>query len=142
LIDHPETAHEGGCLCGGVRYRVQGDPVAVSICHCTNCQRNSGGAFSVNVIFPKEAVTMNGSPATYIDTGDTGADVVRVFCGVRGTPLESRSIMSSVAHTVIKAGSFDDPSGFVPDSEVYCDSSLPWVTLSSDRTCFSKLAEF
>ena len=134
--------HEGGCLCGAIRYRVVGAPVAVSICHCTNCQRNSGSAFSVNAIFPKEALTVTGAPASYIDRGDTGAGVERTFCGTCGTPLESRSIMSSVAHAVIKAGTFDDPSVFVPDSEIYCSSALPWVKPGEGRACFDKLAEF
>lgn len=142
MNDSSLPVHEGGCLCGAVRYRAVGDPVAVSICHCTNCQRNSGSAFSVNAIFPKEALTMTGSPATYIDKGDTGAGVVRVFCGTCGTPLESRSIMSSVAHAVIKTGTLDDPSGFVPDSEVYCKSAMPWWPRSEERACFQELADF
>jgi hypothetical protein len=134
--------HQGGCLCGAVRYRVVGDPVAVSICHCTNCQRNTGSAFSVNAIFPKEAMTMTGTPATFTDKGDTGAGVVRVFCGICGTPLESRSIMSSVAHVVIKAGTFDDPRVFVPDSEIYCKSAMPWWRQGEGRKCYEALADF
>ena len=134
--------HEGGCLCGAVRYRVVGNPVAVSICHCVNCQRNSGSAFSVNVIFPKEALTMTGRPSIFIDKGDTGAGVERVFCGNCGTPLESRSIMSSVAHAVIKAGTFDNPSVFIPDSEMYCKSAMPWWKQGEGRTCYQKLADY
>jgi hypothetical protein len=143
LSDAPAPAvHTGGCLCGAIRYRVAGDPVAVSICHCGNCQRNSGSAFSVNVIFPKHAMTMTGTPATYVDKGDTGAGVVRVFCATCGTPLESRSIMSSVAHVVIKAGTFDDPGGFTPDSEIYCRSAMPWWPQGAGRVCYQELADF
>jgi hypothetical protein len=125
-----------------VRYRVVGDPVAVAICHCTNCQRNTGSAFSVNAIFPKEALTMSGTPAIFIDKGDTGAGVERVFCGACGTPLESRSIMSSVAHAVIKVGTFDDPSVFVPESEIYCRSAMPWWTQGEGRKCYQALADY
>jgi hypothetical protein len=134
--------HEGGCLCGAIRYRAVGNPVAVSICHCKNCQKNSGSAFSVNAIFPKDTLTMTGTPVTFTDKGDTGAGVVRVFCGTCGTPLESRSIMSSVAHAVIKTGTLDDPGSFVPDSEVYCKSALPWVEHGIGRACFEELADF
>ncbi len=31
--------HEGGCLCGAIRYRVMGNPQRASVCHCTDCQR-------------------------------------------------------------------------------------------------------
>jgi hypothetical protein len=140
--DNATPVYNGGCLCGAIRYRVVGKPVAVSICHCVNCQRNTGSAFSVNVIFPKGALTTTGTPAVFIDKGDTGAGVERVFCGHCGTPLESRSIMSSVAHVVLKAGSFDDPSVFIPDSEIYCQSAMPWWKPDESRACFQKLADF
>jgi hypothetical protein len=131
--------HEGGCLCGAVRYRVVGSPLSVSICHCINCQRNSGSAFSVNCVFPKEALTMNGLPSVYEDKGDTGKIVRRLFCGICGTPLESQSIFSSPGYAVLKAGTFDDPSAFIPDSEMYCISAMPWWIEGGERKCYERL---
>jgi hypothetical protein len=131
--------HEGGCLCGAIRYRVVGEPMAVAICHCVNCQHNSGSAFSVNVIFPKEALTMQGTPAVYEDKGDSGAIVRRIFCGTCGTPLESQSVYSSPVAAVLKAGTFDNPSVFVPDSELYCISALPWWTNGAERKKYDRL---
>ena len=46
---------EGGCQCAKVRYRVDGQPVAVGVCHCTECQRQSGSAFGMSFIVPKES---------------------------------------------------------------------------------------
>jgi hypothetical protein len=34
--------HEGGCLCGAVRYRVEGEPARASVCNCTACHRRTG----------------------------------------------------------------------------------------------------
>ena len=137
--DTAVPVHEGGCLCGAVRYRVVGEPSAVSICHCVNCQRNSGSAFSVNAIFPREALTMSGSPAVYEDRGDTGEIVRRIFCGRCGTPLESQSVFSAPSHAVLKAGTLDDPSKFVPDSELYCISAMPWWTEGGERKRYERL---
>ncbi|MFC0202907.1 GFA family protein [Novosphingobium soli] len=134
-----EIMHEGGCLCGAIRYKAVGDPVAVAICHCVNCQRNSGSAFSVNVIFPKQALTVEGAPAIYEDKGDTGEIVRRFFCGTCGTPLESRSVFSAPEHAVVKAGTFDHPECFVPDCETYCISAMPWWGKANDRTCYDRL---
>jgi hypothetical protein len=52
--------NEGGCVCGGVRYVAQGDPERVTICHCTWCQRRTGSAFGVEVVFRIENVALAG----------------------------------------------------------------------------------
>jgi len=45
----------GGCLCGQVRYSANADPAIVAVCHCKNCQKQTGTAFSVLVGVPKTA---------------------------------------------------------------------------------------
>jgi len=37
----PQT-HEGGCLCGAVRYRHDGALRPIVACHCRQCRRTSG----------------------------------------------------------------------------------------------------
>ena len=37
--------YSGGCLCGSVRYRATGKPIAPTHCHCETCRRVSGAAF-------------------------------------------------------------------------------------------------
>ena len=44
---------EGGCLCGNVRYTSEAEPLATVLCHCINCQKQSGGAYSLNIVLPK-----------------------------------------------------------------------------------------
>src|SRR3954468_25007493 len=61
LASNPmREVHSGGCLCGGVRYTVTGRPMQVLVCHCTMCQRATGSAFSVEPVFLKERVTLQG----------------------------------------------------------------------------------
>ena len=43
----------GGCLCGKVRYSATADPAVIAVCHCKNCQRQSGTAFGTVVGVPK-----------------------------------------------------------------------------------------
>jgi hypothetical protein len=43
--------HEGGCLCGAVRYETLADPLRVTTCHCRFCQRATGSAYMVEPIF-------------------------------------------------------------------------------------------
>jgi hypothetical protein len=64
-------AHEGGCLCGAHRYRVKGEPMRVSVCHCTFCQRRTGSVCGIAVFFTEENTEIRGDDlATYEHTSD------------------------------------------------------------------------
>lgn len=46
------TSHDGGCLCGKLRFRVTAAPLDAGYCHCRMCQRNSGAPVVAWVTFP------------------------------------------------------------------------------------------
>ena len=120
------TGMTGGCLCGAIRYQTDIQPVMVAICHCTNCRKQSGSAFSVNAIVPEAAFHQSGETTIFADKGDSGKTVFRHFCNQCGSPITSRAeAMPDVA--VIKAGTADDPGVLMPTGEYYCDSALPWA---------------
>ena len=56
--------HEGGCVCGDVRYRIIGAPILATVCHCKFCQKRTGSAFSQSVVFEVEQVEFSGGPRT------------------------------------------------------------------------------
>jgi hypothetical protein len=58
-----ETTRQGGCLCGALRYEISGEPLAVAVCHCPDCQVQSGSAFSMSMLVPRERL-FAGSPAS------------------------------------------------------------------------------
>ena len=59
----------GRCLCGAVTYEVTGDPIATAVCHCDHCQRQGGGAFSVNVVVHESQLAVSGGLANFEETG-------------------------------------------------------------------------
>src|SRR5258705_3501797 len=61
--------HTGECLCGAVRYSVSGDPIHVARCHCADCRKESGSAFSVYAQWPVEMFEMTGEIASYDGRG-------------------------------------------------------------------------
>lgn len=129
--------NSGGCLCGNVSYEVSGEPVANFLCHCKNCQKQSGSAFSINLIYPKPQFECQGEVSTYVDEGETGKKVMRHFCSNCGSP-----IFSSLPHmpdiVVLKVGTLNDSSAFTPAAEVWCASRQNWVSFSEDYPEFSK----
>ena len=53
-----DAMHEidGGCACGGIRYRLASKPMFVHCCHCRECQRQTGSAFVVNALIETDRV--------------------------------------------------------------------------------------
>ncbi len=131
---------EGGCNCGAVRYRAEGDPIVVAQCHCANCRRQSGSAFSVNLLFKAAAVSHEGDLSIYEDRDTfSGNPVLRKFCGRCGSPIFSE-MTDGKEMIVVKAGTLDDPGSFVPTVSVWTSTALPWVTLPEGQYGFEKNA--
>ena len=59
-----EKRREGGCGCGHVRYRVEGEPIFVNNCHCRLCQQQTGSTSVVNAFFETERVTVSAGVPT------------------------------------------------------------------------------
>ena len=59
----------GGCLCGAVRYSVRGEPVHVGRCHCAECRKESGSAFTVYAHWPLEAFELSGDISSFDGRG-------------------------------------------------------------------------
>ena len=119
----------GKCLCGAVRFTLTGAPVVTAVCHCKNCQRQAGSAFSVVVLAPKESVSINGELKAYHDTADSGAKLDRKFCPNCGSAMFSEQ-PDTPDTIIIKAGIFDDTSWLKPAVHVWCASAQPWVEIS------------
>jgi len=122
--------HEGGCVCGAVRYKTSGPPKRVSACACTWCQKRTGSAFGLSVYFDENDVEfLQGSLRKYRLTSDTGRWVESEFCEVCGSTvtftLELRAGLRGIA-----GGTFDQPT-FWYDLEafIFARSKPAWLTL-------------
>jgi hypothetical protein len=120
----------GRCLCGAITYEIAGDLIATAVCHCDHCQRQSGGAFSVNLIVHESQIVVSGELSTFEDRGEHGDAVYvhRRFCAQCGSPIYS-GLVEPAGVLAVKAGTLDDRSGVTPTVEVWCDDKQPWVQL-------------
>ena len=121
----------GRCLCGDVSYEIAGDLIATAVCHCDHCQRQSGGAFSVNLVAHESQLTVAGTLTTSEDRGDDGGDTVYVLrrvCGSCGSPIVS-ALVETDGVIAVKAGTLDDKSTIQPTIEAWCEHRQSWVDL-------------
>ena len=128
----------GGCQCGGIRYEVTGAPQQVCVCHCMDCQRQSGSAFGMAFVVDEADFRLNrGELKTYASKSDTGRAKLGAFCPGCGTRIyhkpEWRKGMVSV-----RAGTLDDTSMLQPDIHIWTASKQPWVTIPDDMEAHEK----
>ncbi len=117
----------GGCLCGAVRFAIAADaPLGVRQCWCRVCQYLGAGSGTVNVIFPKEAVTVSGPLTDYVCTADSGSVMHRRFCARCGTPVFSEA-EPRPRHIIVRAGTLDDPELARPAAIIWTGSAPSWA---------------
>lgn len=128
----------GGCLCGKVRYSATGEPVFVGVCHCTDCQKFTGSAFSVVIGVAKPALKLEGRFARYSKTAESGKSIHRTFCPECGSSIaDEADALPDVV--MLGSGTLDDPSWVKPGVQIYCDSAQPWVHLEGEMQRFPKM---
>ena len=119
----------GGCLCGAIRYECGGEAQFSLQCHCRDCQRQSGAPHVAAVRMPSaEFRFVQGTPKRYVSKADSGNDITRVFCADCGTPIYVQ-ISTRPDLVGVRVCTFDDPSWFVPEANIFVKSAQPWDTL-------------
>lgn len=122
----------GGCQCGALRYEVSAEPLTVYVCHCTECQRQSGGAFGMSAVVPRQAVAFTaGTPRRWERKADSGNRIAGDFCptcGVRTVHHPS----SNEKVSILKPGTLDDTHWLWPVAHIWTASAQRWVQIPPD----------
>jgi hypothetical protein len=116
---------EGGCLCGAVRYRVEGQPLHAGYCHCRMCQRAAGAPVVAWGAWPADRFAwLQGKPGRFASS----AKGERSFCPSCGTSLTSVDPGDRRLVEVTLA-SLDDPAAFPPEEHIWTTSRIRWLEL-------------
>jgi hypothetical protein len=110
-----------------VSYSADADPVVQGVCHCTDCQHQTGSPLTVFVGVRRDAFNVEGTTlASFATIGeDHGGETQRSFCSACGAPVFSISALAPEL-ALIKAGSLDDASWLEPAMEWWTNSAQPW----------------
>lgn len=111
----------GGCQCGAVRYRIEGELGRASICHCRMCQKALGGPFGAFVSAKVDQITWTRGERKRFASSNK---VHRGFCGDCGTPLTfewSEDVIDFAFYT------FDRVSEIAPTVQLEAHDAADWV---------------
>ena len=119
----------GGCQCGALRYEVRAEPLSLYVCHCTECQRQSGSGFGMSAVVPRQDFAFTkGKPRRYSRTADSGRVIDGDFCGACGVrPIHYPRANEKVA--ILKPGTLDDTSWLVPVGHIWTGSAQAWIPI-------------
>ncbi|UWQ20879.1 GFA family protein [Jannaschia sp. W003] len=114
--------HEGGCLCGAVRYRVRGPLNPVAACHCRQCQRTSGNYVAATSA-RREAVGIEGEPRWF----RSSKTARRGFCAACGSNLFWDGGGDRLS---IHAGTLDAPARVALTRHIFCADKGDWYRIA------------
>jgi hypothetical protein len=130
----PQT---GKCLCGTIGYEITEAPISTYVCHCRDCQRGTGSAFSVGILVPDHAFRSTIGQTRLVFGGVTldGRVKQRRVCPDCGTWVfgDARQRGTGTTPTrAVRAGTLDDISWLCPTRHLFTRDAQPWVVIPAD----------
>ena len=124
--DAAAVASTARCFCGAVSLRFDAAVKSVINCHCGECRRLSGSAFTSWAAFARDAVGVEGSTA--LTAFDVTRNVRRYFCSTCG----SHAYTSDQRHP----GLLGVPAGLIeggalprPSAHFFADHRAAWTDI-------------
>lgn len=124
--------HEGGCLCGAVRYTIKGGVMGSMICHCATCRRATGAPVTAALSVARDRFDLRGETVVY----HSSPKVTRRFCGICGTGLAYEHA-DSPDEVDVTTCSLDAPNAFPPTHHSWLSDDVDWVKFGDGLPTFS-----
>jgi len=117
------------CSCGQLSVVVDGEPDEVLVCHCFECQKQTGSVFGVWTYWPKSACqSIKGEAKLYRRSSDSGRWVDNYFCPNCGSAVYSYAEFAPES-ICVAVGNFADRDHPAPTYAVWDECRHPWVKL-------------
>lgn len=130
------TDHDGGCLCGAIRYRLTEPIAGVFHCHCHMCHR-AGGALAITWLsLPRNRFAVTKGVMKF---NHSSAPAERGFCPSCGSQLIFRS-EKWPEDMDVTLGTLDHPEQHPASSHVWTSSKISWLHLDERLPSFAEFS--
>ncbi|MCP5086956.1 MAG: GFA family protein [Rhodobacteraceae bacterium] len=125
--------HDGGCLCGAIRYRARGPFVYSAHCHCHSCQRAVGAGITTwSGVKPENFEVTKGEITVY----ESSPGMERGFCNKCGSSLTGGG--ENWDDVAIASATLDNSEAATPTANVYASHKQSWIVLDEDLNTYPK----
>ena len=121
----------GSCFCGKIKFRVNGNILAMTNCHCSQCRKVTGAAFGTLAFCKKEDFKYI-SEENHISSYRLSEQFTRTFCDICGSPLLVEGHEAFGSMVGIPAGLLDDDPKVKPSKHIFVGSKAPWWDITDN----------
>jgi hypothetical protein len=124
---HRALALTGACLCGAVRYEVEGPLGRLAHCHCSMCRKHHGTAFATHLSVPLSGFRWLAGER-HITAYRSSPFGLRTFCSTCGSVVPLLDYELGLA--LCPAGNLDGNLDARLQAHVFVGSKAPWHSIT------------
>ncbi|OAP42644.1 aldehyde-activating protein [Sinorhizobium glycinis] len=128
--------HEGGCLCGAVRFKTRGELRELIFCHCSQCRKQTGLYYAATNVLDSHMDVEGVDEITWYRSSSAAR---RGFCRHCGSALFWKA--DDLDYTSILAGTFDGPTGLKPGYHIFCADKGDFYDIRDDLPRFAEASQ-
>ena len=122
-----QNQYAGSCLCGGIRYEIQGEIGEIVQCHCQRCRKANGTAYATNAPIRKaDFKIVDGEHL--LKKFQSTETTQRCFCADCGSSIISIKTETPEVYR-LRIGTLDTPLNHTPTHHIFCISKAEWETI-------------
>ncbi len=118
----------GHCLCGAVRYQIDGEAVLMMYCHCEECRRATGSSLNTSIFVRREDFRVI-SGEEVVGHHESSPGNRRHFCTKCGSPL-FKHFPQPPGLITVRAGTLDGDPGLRPTAHIWVSEKAPWTEIN------------
>src|SRR5689334_2433377 len=116
--------YSGSCLCGGVRFEIDGEFERFYLCHCEHCRKDTGSAHAANLFSTNAALRWVSGEDKVRQFNLPSTRHSRNFCSTCGSALPIVQMDGKLL--VVPAGSLNSEVSIRPDAHIFTSSRAGW----------------
>ena len=128
--------YSGSCLCGAVKFEIQGEFDSFYLCHCQHCQKDTGSAHAANLFSRSARLVWHSGEDAVTSFTLPGTRHSKSFCKLCGSALPSTQIAGLL---VVPAGCLDTEVTMEPTAHIFLSSKAVWDEGSAEVPEFEGL---
>jgi hypothetical protein len=132
------TEHLGSCLCGTVRFKVEGAFDSFYLCHCQHCKKDTGSAHAANLFSQSAKLSWQSGADAVTSFTLPGTRHGRSFCKFCGSALPNTQTARVL---IVPAGSLDTDVSILPTAHIFSSSKANWEKALGEVPAFEKLQD-